>query len=83
MRNPLKNPLRKLLPPRDKTGRFAPALLALRKLGRGIREWCGDTAYERYLNARTTRESPYAKQTAAEFYLERVNRRFSKPNRCC
>ena len=47
----------------------------------GIREWCGDSAYERYVQAQRTK--PENLLTPAEFYLERVNRRYSRPNRCC
>ena len=55
----------------------------LRKaLWRGVREWCGDTAYERYLAARTTQRLPQ-RLSREEFYVEQLNRRYSKPNRCC
>jgi uncharacterized short protein YbdD (DUF466 family) len=56
---------------------------ALRVFWRGLREWCGDAAYERYLRSRTTQLSTEAQLTAKEFYVERVNRRYSRPNRCC
>jgi uncharacterized short protein YbdD (DUF466 family) len=56
---------------------------ALRVFWRGLREWCGDAAYEQYLRSRTTRLSTEARLTAEEFYVERVNRRYSRPNRCC
>lgn len=51
-------------------------------LWRGVREWCGDTAYERYLAARTTRRLPQ-RLSREEFYVEQLNRRYSRPNRCC
>lgn len=50
---------------------------------RGIREWCGDAAYERYLSARTTRASAPSILTRKEYYVEQLNRRYSRPNRCC
>jgi uncharacterized short protein YbdD (DUF466 family) len=55
----------------------------LRALWRGLREWCGDAAYDRYLAARVTRESACRKLTRAEFYVAQANRRYSRPNRCC
>jgi uncharacterized short protein YbdD (DUF466 family) len=56
---------------------------SFRTVWRGLREWCGDAAYERYLSSRATRSSAQTPLTAQEFYVERVNRRFSRPNRCC
>jgi len=56
---------------------------ALRALWRGVREWCGDAAYERYLASRTTREASGPRLTRTEFYVEQANRRYSRPNRCC
>ena len=53
------------------------------KLWLGIREWCGDSAYERYLQAPRTNSERSRLLTPAEFYVERVNRRYSRPNRCC
>lgn len=71
----------------DREGRIAMARVraarALRRLWRGIREWCGDSAYECYLRSRATRESALPRLTRAEFYVERANHRYSRPNRCC
>ncbi len=53
-----------------------------RRFWRGVREWCGDAAYERYLRSSATRAA-CPKLTAQEFYLEQLNRRYSRPNRCC
>jgi uncharacterized short protein YbdD (DUF466 family) len=53
------------------------------KLWLGIREWCGDSAYERYVQAQRTKPEKSSLLTPAEFYVERVNRRYSRPNRCC
>ena len=53
------------------------------KLWLGIREWCGDSAYERYVQAQRTKPEKSCLLTPAEFYVERVNRRYSRPNRCC
>ena len=57
--------------------------VAIRTVWRGLREWCGDAAYDRYLSSRATRTSTQQPLTAEEFYVERVNRRYSRPNRCC
>ena len=54
----------------------------LRRFWRGLREWCGDAAYEGYLRSKGTQSSCH-KLTPAEFYVEQLNRRYSKPNRCC
>jgi uncharacterized short protein YbdD (DUF466 family) len=53
------------------------------KLWLGIREWCGDSAYERYVQAHRTKLEKCCLLTPAQFYVERVNRRYSRPNRCC
>ena len=53
------------------------------KLWLGIREWCGDSAYERYVQAQKTKPEKSCLLTPTEFYVERVNRRYSRPNRCC
>ena len=55
---------------------------ALRIFWRGLREWSGDAAYDRYLAcaSRTTRSRIL---TPAEFYVEQLNRKYSRPNRCC
>jgi uncharacterized short protein YbdD (DUF466 family) len=49
----------------------------------GIREWCGDSAYERYVQAQRRNPEKSSLLSPAEFYVERVNRRYSRPNRCC
>ena len=55
----------------------------LRKLWRGLREWSGDSAYERYLRSPRTPANTSNMLTPAEFYVEQLNRRYSRPNRCC
>jgi len=55
----------------------------LRHFWRGLREWCGDAAYESYLRSKATLPSSCRALTPAEFYVEQLNRRYSKPNRCC
>ena len=54
-----------------------------RRFWRGLREWCGDAAYERYLRSSATCGATCAKLTPEEFYVEQLNRRYSRPNRCC
>jgi hypothetical protein len=48
----------------------------------GLREWCGDAAYEKYRKCALRRglENPVS---PTEFYVEQLNRRYSQPNRCC
>jgi uncharacterized short protein YbdD (DUF466 family) len=55
----------------------------LRRFWRGLREWCGDAAYETYLRSKSTRSGSHHTLTPAEFYVEQLNRRYSRPNRCC
>ena len=57
---------------------------AMRRLWRGLREWCGDSAYERYLRAPATKNgAPCGVLTKEQFYVDQLNRRYSRPNRCC
>ncbi len=49
---------------------------------RGVREWCGDAAYERYANWASRKRSKNL-MSPAEFYMEQLNRKYSRPNRCC
>jgi hypothetical protein len=52
-------------------------------LWRGLREWCGDAAYESYLRSKALRSGSSSKLSPAEFYVEQLNRKYSRPNRCC
>jgi uncharacterized short protein YbdD (DUF466 family) len=54
-----------------------------RSTWRGLREWCGDAAYERYLRSAGVKSGRCAALTAEQFYVEQLNRRYSRPNRCC
>ena len=54
-----------------------------RRFWRGFREWCGDAAYEGYLRSKGMQSGSSRTLTPAEFYVEQLNRRYSKPNRCC
>jgi uncharacterized short protein YbdD (DUF466 family) len=55
---------------------------ALRNFWRGLRQWSGDCAYETYVCSAKRQESR-AVLTPAEFYVEQLNRKYSRPNRCC
>jgi uncharacterized short protein YbdD (DUF466 family) len=55
----------------------------VRRFWHGLREWCGDAAYERYLRSKGREDAECRTLTAEEFYVEQVNRRYSRPNRCC
>jgi uncharacterized short protein YbdD (DUF466 family) len=55
---------------------------ALRIFWSGIRQWSGDSAYETYL-ACVERQPTQKPMSAAEFYVEQLNRKYSRPNRCC
>jgi hypothetical protein len=63
------------------------AMKNIRRLGRrfwrGVREWCGDAAYERYLGSSAARRESCGHISAQEFYVQQLNRRYSRPNRCC
>jgi uncharacterized short protein YbdD (DUF466 family) len=53
-----------------------------RTLWMRIREWCGDAAYERYQRV-ATRKNGVCVVTREQFYVEQLERRYSRPNRCC
>ena len=55
---------------------------AARNFWRGLRQWSGDSAYETYL-ACAERQLAKKPLSAAEFYVEQLNRKYSHPNRCC
>lgn len=55
----------------------------LRRFWRGFREWCGDAAYESYLRSRVHHAGSCCTLSQAEFYVDQLNRRYSRPNRCC
>lgn len=55
----------------------------LRIVWRSLREWCGDAAYECYLRSATKSAEQEPPLTPEEFYVDQLNRRYSRPNRCC
>ena len=56
---------------------------AVTRFWQGIREWCGDAAYERYLKSCTKQNCGPATLSREEFYLEQLQRRYSRISRCC
>jgi uncharacterized short protein YbdD (DUF466 family) len=48
----------------------------------GVRQWSGDAAYENYLEC-AVRGGTNPPLSEAEFYVEQLNRKYSRPNRCC
>ncbi len=61
---------------------FSQFTRALQAFWRGLRQWCGDSAYETYL-ACAERQHAKKPMSATEFYVEQLNRKYSRPNRCC
>jgi len=55
---------------------------AVRRIWRGLREWSGDAAYETYLR-HASKPAAQTPLTPAQFYVEQLNRRYSRPSRCC
>lgn len=52
------------------------------KFFRRVREWCGDAAYERYQQT-AARKHGACPLTPQEFYVQQLERKYSRPNRCC
>lgn len=48
----------------------------------GLREWSGDAAYEQYRKC-ALRRGQVSLLSPEEFYVEQLNRKYSRPNRCC
>ena len=55
----------------------------LRRVWRGIREWCGDAAYERYVASHGRHSRGAVLLSREEFYLEQLSKRYSRVSRCC
>jgi hypothetical protein len=56
--------------------------LGLASVWRGLREWCGDAAYEKYQEC-AKRAGQSHVLSAQDFYVEQLNKKYSRPNRCC
>ena len=54
----------------------------VRDLWQGLREWCGDAAYENYRKCalRAGRKEVLSRE---QFYVEQLNQKYSRPSRCC
>jgi len=59
------------------------ALRALRQFWQGLREWCGDAAYERYARSHARHCCSSALLTREQFYLEELQKKYSRVSRCC
>ena len=68
---------------RSHTAGWLRARKIVSSVWRGIRDWCGDSAYERYLSATRRRHSENLPLTKEQFYIEQLDRRYSRPSRCC
>ncbi len=63
-------------------GAWNNAKHGLARFWQGLRQWCGDAAYENYKRcaARTGQTNVLS---PAQFYVEQLNKKYSRPNRCC
>ena len=59
------------------------ARVLLLRIWRGIREWCGDAAYELYLESHARHLCGVAVLTREEFYLSQLQKKYSRVSRCC
>ncbi|HVO58559.1 MAG TPA: YbdD/YjiX family protein [Dongiaceae bacterium] len=59
------------------------AIAAWKRVWQGIREWCGDAAYEQYVRAQRKHGCGSALLTREEFYVEQLQKKYSRPSRCC
>ena len=59
------------------------ARVLLLRIWRGIREWCGDAAYEQYLRSHERHFCSAVALTREEFYLSQLQKKYSRINRCC
>jgi uncharacterized short protein YbdD (DUF466 family) len=66
-----------------RTTQWSRAQKLFRSFWRGIRDWCGDSAYERYLSATQKRPQQDSLLNEKTFYVEQLDRKYSRPNRCC
>jgi uncharacterized short protein YbdD (DUF466 family) len=69
--------------PVEITGRQSRLKAGARRIWRGIREWCGDTAYERYVQSHARNSYGLPLLSREEFYIEQLQKRYSRVSRCC
>ena len=70
---------RLLSPPQLRPLKFA-ALAA--RFWRGLREWSGDSAYDTYAKC-AARDRGARVLSRKEFYVEQLQRKYSRVSRCC
>ena len=58
-------------------------LAVLSQLWRGIREWCGDAAYENYIRSCVKHRREKESLSREEFYVQQLQRKYSRISRCC
>jgi hypothetical protein len=61
---------------------FQRVLSSFKRFWIGLRQWSGDAAYETYVQC-AERSGEKRQLSATEFYVEQLNRKYSRPNRCC
>lgn len=62
---------------------WKPVARAAALAWRGVREWCGDAAYERYLQSHSKHTYRATTLSREQFYLEQLHKRYSRVSRCC
>jgi uncharacterized short protein YbdD (DUF466 family) len=55
---------------------------AIGRLWQGLREWSGDAAYETYVQCAMRRRTARV-LSREEFYVEQLQRKYSRVSRCC
>jgi uncharacterized short protein YbdD (DUF466 family) len=56
---------------------------AFKKLWQALGQIMGEGEYSRYCEHLRTRHPERALPTPEEFYVSRLNEKYSRPNRCC
>lgn len=59
------------------------ARVMLLRIWSGIRDCCGDAAYERYLQSCARKSTGGVLLSREEFYLSQVQKKYSRVSRCC
>jgi uncharacterized short protein YbdD (DUF466 family) len=75
--------LRKVDSWRADSRRTMGCLAVLSRLWRGIREWCGDAAYEKYVRSCAKHRPENELLSREEFYVQQLQRKYSRISRCC
>lgn len=61
---------------------WSAAKRGLARFWQGLREWCGDSAYEQYRKC-ATRTGQEIVLSPTQFYVQQLDKKYSRPNRCC